>query len=39
MTILRNLPSVERLLQTRIAAEMIASFGRTLTLDALRFTG
>ena len=38
MTILRNLPSVERLLQTRIAAEMIASFGRTLTLDALRFT-
>ncbi|MEW6400311.1 MAG: L-seryl-tRNA(Sec) selenium transferase, partial [Chloroflexota bacterium] len=36
MTTLRNLPSVERLLQTRSAAEMVARFGRTLTLDALR---
>src|SRR5687767_12653178 len=36
MTTLRNLPSVEQLLQTQIAAEMIAIHGRPLTLDALR---
>ena len=36
MTTLRSLPSVERLLQTRIAAELIARYGRPLTLDALR---
>src|SRR5512143_1322135 len=36
MTTLRNLPSVERLLQTRTAAELIARYGRPLTLDALR---
>jgi L-seryl-tRNA(Ser) seleniumtransferase len=38
MTLLRNLPSIEGLLQTRSAAEMIAAFGRTLTLEALRTT-
>jgi len=38
MTTLRNLPSVESLLQTHTAAEIIASYGRTLTLKALRFT-
>ncbi len=36
MTTLRNLPSVESLLQTRIAAELIAAYGRPLTLDAFR---
>jgi L-seryl-tRNA(Ser) seleniumtransferase len=36
MSILRNLPSVESLLQTRMAAELIAAYGRPLTLDALR---
>ena len=36
MTTLRSLPSVERLLQTRTAAELIARYGRPLTLDALR---
>ncbi len=36
MTILRNLPSVESLLQTRVAAELIAAYGRPLTLDAIR---
>lgn len=36
MTTQRNIPSVERLLQTRTAAELIARFGRPLTLDALR---
>ena len=36
MTTLRNLPSVDRLLQTRTAAELIARYGRPLTLDALR---
>ena len=33
---LRGLPSVEQLLQTRFAAELIASFGRPLTLQAIR---
>jgi L-seryl-tRNA(Ser) seleniumtransferase len=33
---LRNLPSVEQLLQTRTAAEMIAHYGRPLTLEVLR---
>ncbi|HEY2981258.1 MAG TPA: L-seryl-tRNA(Sec) selenium transferase, partial [Anaerolineales bacterium] len=36
MTTLRNLPSVEQLLQTQTAAELIAAHGRRLTLDALR---
>lgn len=36
MTPLRDLPSVEQLLQTRTAAELIAAYGRPLTLDALR---
>lgn len=38
MTTLRNLPSIETLLQTETAAELIARFGRPLTLDALRQT-
>jgi L-seryl-tRNA(Ser) seleniumtransferase len=33
---LRNLPSVEQLLQTKLAAELIAGFGRPLTLEAIR---
>jgi L-seryl-tRNA(Ser) seleniumtransferase len=33
---LRGLPSVEQLLQTHLAAELIASFGRPLTLQAIR---
>ena len=33
---LRNIPSVEQLLQTRLAAELIADFGRPLTLRAIR---
>lgn len=33
---LRALPAVERLLQTTEAADLIASFGRPLTLDAIR---
>jgi len=37
MTTLRNLPSVEQMLQTEAAAYLIARFGRTLTLDAIRF--
>lgn len=37
MTTLRNLPSVEQILQTEIAAHLIARFGRPLTLDAIRF--
>lgn len=37
MTTLRNLPSVEQLLQTTTAAHLIARFGRPLTLDAIRF--
>ncbi|MFZ5880401.1 MAG: L-seryl-tRNA(Sec) selenium transferase [Chloroflexota bacterium] len=36
MTSLRNLPSVESLLQTRAAAQWIAAYGRPLTLDAFR---
>lgn len=38
MTTLRNLPSVEQLLQTETTAHLIARFGRPLTLDALRKT-
>ncbi|MBI3168024.1 MAG: L-seryl-tRNA(Sec) selenium transferase [Chloroflexi bacterium] len=38
MTTLRNLPSVEQLLQTETTARLIAQFGRSLTLDALRHT-
>lgn len=38
MTTLRDLPSVEQLLQTQIAAELIASNGRPLTLSAIRAT-
>jgi L-seryl-tRNA(Ser) seleniumtransferase len=38
MTTLRNLPSVEGLLQTKTAAELIAAYGRPLTLAALRAT-
>ena len=33
---LRGLPSVEQLLQTRLAAELIAGYGRPLTLQAIR---
>jgi L-seryl-tRNA(Ser) seleniumtransferase len=33
---LRGLASVEQLLQTQLAAELIASFGRPLTLQAIR---
>ncbi len=33
---LRSLPSVEQLLQTQLAAELIAAFGRPLTLGAIR---
>jgi len=33
---LRSLPSVERLLQTQLAAELIAAYGRPLTLNAIR---
>lgn len=36
-TSLRDLPSVEQILQTQIAAQLIARFGRSLTLDAIRF--
>jgi L-seryl-tRNA(Ser) seleniumtransferase len=35
---LRGLPSVEHLLQTHLAAELIASYGRPLTLQAIRST-
>jgi L-seryl-tRNA(Ser) seleniumtransferase len=38
MNTLRELPSVERLLQTRTAAEMIAVYGRPMTLSGLRYT-
>ncbi len=34
---LHNLPSVEQLLQTTQAAELMASYGRPLSLQALRF--
>jgi L-seryl-tRNA(Ser) seleniumtransferase len=37
MTTLRDLPSVESLLQTEFVAHLIARFGRPLTLDAIRF--
>lgn len=37
MTTLRNLPSIDALLQTETAAHLIARFGRPLTLDAFRF--
>ncbi len=38
MTALRDLPSVEELLQTKTAAELIARYGRPLTLTAIRET-
>ncbi len=38
MTTLRSLPSVEQILQTEAAANLIAQFGRPLTLNAIRFT-
>jgi L-seryl-tRNA(Ser) seleniumtransferase len=37
MSDLRSLPSVDKLLQTRKAADLIASYGRPLTLTAIRF--
>ena len=36
MTDLRSLPSVDKLLKTQTSAELIAEYGRPLTLDALR---
>ncbi len=36
MTNFRSIPSVEQLLQTQLAAELIAAFGRPLTLQAIR---
>ncbi len=38
MTNLRDLPSVEQLLQTQTSAELIARFGRPLALTAIRST-
>ncbi|MCA2001041.1 MAG: L-seryl-tRNA(Sec) selenium transferase [Chloroflexi bacterium] len=38
MTTPRDLPSVEELLQTQAAAELIAQYGRSLTLSAIRDT-
>lgn len=38
MTTLRDLPSVDQILQTQAAAQLIAQFGRPLTLDAIHFT-
>ncbi|MBL8076466.1 MAG: L-seryl-tRNA(Sec) selenium transferase [Anaerolineales bacterium] len=38
MTTLRDLPSVEQILQTQAAADLIVRFGRPLTLEALRST-
>jgi L-seryl-tRNA(Ser) seleniumtransferase len=35
---LQGLPSIEQLLQTQLAAELIASYGRPLTLQAIRRT-
>jgi len=35
---LRSLPSIEQLLQTKLAAELIASFGRPLALQAIRLS-
>jgi L-seryl-tRNA(Ser) seleniumtransferase len=36
MPSLRSLPSVEKLLQTQLAAELISNYGRPLTLQAIR---
>ena len=33
---LRGLPSIEQLLQTKLAAELVAIYGRPLTLEAIR---
>ena len=38
MTTLRDLPSVDELLQTKTAAELIARYGRPLALSAIRET-
>jgi L-seryl-tRNA(Ser) seleniumtransferase len=38
MTTLRDLPSVEELLQTQTCAELVAQYGRPLTLSAIRET-
>jgi L-seryl-tRNA(Ser) seleniumtransferase len=38
MTTLRDLPAVEELLQTKTAAELIAQYGRSLALNAIRET-
>jgi L-seryl-tRNA(Ser) seleniumtransferase len=38
MSELRSLPSVEKLLQTKLAAQLIAQYGRSLTLYAIRET-
>lgn len=38
MSDLRNLPSVDKLLQSDTAAVLIAEYGRPLTVEALRFT-
>jgi L-seryl-tRNA(Ser) seleniumtransferase len=37
-TTLRSLPSVEQLLQTHTAADLMVKYGRPLTVDAIRFT-
>jgi len=37
MMTLRNLPSVEQILQTEMAAHLVALYGRPLTLDAIHF--
>ena len=36
-TDLRDIPSVDNLLHTHTAAELIAQFGRPLTLEAIRY--
>ena len=36
MSELRNLPAVDALLQTRASVELVARFGRPLTVDAMR---
>ena len=38
MSDLRNLPSVDKLLQTKKASELIARFGRPLVLETFRET-
>ena len=38
MTNLQTLPSIEQLLQSQRAGDLIAHYGRPLTLDALRST-